>query len=180
VLVCDLGMDVVFEYSLDDAGTLTELDRIQCPGGPRQLAFHPDGSHVYVLGEHSATVAVLTRTPRGWRTGSRVSTLPRHHTGAVAAAAILVSPDGRRLFTSTRGHDSIAVFALDDPAEPALVDVVACGGRTPRDMVFTPDGAHLLVENQDGNSLALFAIGSSLSPVRTRPVPSPVCVRFAR
>jgi 6-phosphogluconolactonase len=178
ILVCDLGLDVVFEYALDDAGTLTEVAQIACPGGPRHLAFHPDGSYVYVLGEHSSTVTALRRTPSGWRSSGQVSTLPADQPGPAAAAAILVSPNGRQMFTSNRGHDSIAVLALDDPAAPALVDVVACGGRTPRDMVFTPDGDHVLVANQDSNNVALFAIGASLTPVWTRPVPTPVSVAF--
>jgi len=193
VLVDDLGLDKVLIYRFDPArGTLepnTPPSVSLAPGaGPRHLAFHPDGRHVYVINElHTTITGFNYDAERGTLSEPKtVSTLP----GDVAprpeysTAEIQVHPNGRFLYGSNRGHDSIAVFAVD-PRTGALTPIehVPTQGKTPRHFTLDPTGTHLLVANQGSGSVVVFRIDSESGRLKTTGqtlrVPSPVCVTFA-
>jgi 6-phosphogluconolactonase len=164
--VADLGLDQVLIYRFDAAtGSLTPHDPAYAavtPGsGPRHLAWHPNGRWLYLIEEMSSTVVVFAWDSATSRLHARqtVSTLPRGFTGESIAAEILVHGSGRWLYASNRGHDSIAVFAID-PGTGVLTPVAHAGsrGRTPRYMTFDCTERWLLVANIDSETVAIFGL----------------------
>jgi 6-phosphogluconolactonase len=111
-----------------------------------------------------------------------VSTLPAGFLGQSAAAEVALHPDGRFLYVSNRGHDTIAVFAVAPGGLLSPVDFTACGGKAPRHFALSPDGAWLVCANKDSGSLTSFRVDPGtgrLAPVgEPVAVPDPVCVRF--
>jgi 6-phosphogluconolactonase len=190
-LVADLGTDRIRAYRFDAAhGALEPNDppaAMLGPGsGPRHLAWHPGGSYLYVLAELDSTVTVLRwDAERGALAALQsVTTLPPGFAGENTAAEVAVSADGRFLYASNRGDDSIAVFAIDPAAATlTLSGRVGTGGRAPRHFAFDPSGRWLLVANQGSDAIAVFRI----DPASGMPSPAgsplalsrPVCVVFA-
>ncbi len=187
VLVADLGLDTVLSYDLGADGVLTErvAQRIICPpgAGPRHIAFHPDGRHLFVLNEMHSTLITLRREGTRFVQSGITSTLPRGCTQHSEAAEVGVSASGRYVFASNRGFDSIAMLALDPGSGTLdLVHVEPTRGREPRAFCQTPDGRYLLVANQDSHSIVTLAIDEdapALRAVSSTTVPSPVCLVFA-
>ncbi|MDQ6634524.1 MAG: lactonase family protein [Gemmatimonadota bacterium] len=189
-LAADLGIDRVLVYRLDiDRGSLTHLtlnDAVMPPGtGPRHLAFHPTLPVVYVSGELNSTVSALRCDPI---TGAlspmqALPTLPASFTGENYPADIHVAPDGRALYVSNRGQNSIAVFGIV-PATGMLrfQQTMPTGGDWPRNFTIDPTGRWLLVANQRSGTVVVFrrdAESGRLTATSHRiEVPSPVCLRF--
>ena len=192
-LAADLGADRVFVYRLDLEGRslrhIEEGDAVMRPGaGPRHIAFHPTLPLVFVANELDSTVATLRFDPER-RTLSPVdtrSTLPAGWTGTNYPADIHVAPNGRRLYVSNRGHNSIAVFSVAESTGSgalALEQVVSTEGDWPRNFSLDPSGRWLLVANQRSDSVVVYGRDQDngrLTPTRQRlALPSPVCLRFA-
>src|SRR3989475_2758588 len=165
-LAADLGADRVFVYRLDLEGRslrhIEEGDAVMRPGaGPRHIAFHPTLPLVFVANELDSTVATLRFDPER-RTLSPVdtrSTLPAGWTGTNYPADIHVAPNGRRLYVSNRGHNSIAVFSVAESTGSgalALEQVVSTEGDWPRNFSLDPSGRGLLVANQRSDSVVVF------------------------
>lgn len=189
-LAADLGIDRVLVYRLDvEAGTLQhveENDAVMAPGtGPRHLAFHPTLPLVYMAGELNSSVSVLRCDP-DTAALSVVQTLamrPAGFTGENFPADIHVAPDGRTLYVSNRGHNSIVVFSIAaGTGTLTFQQVVSTRGDWPRNFSLDPTGRWLLVANQRSGSVVVFArdVGSGrLTPTSQRiDLPSPVCLRF--
>ncbi len=186
----DLGLDELLVYRFDaKTGSLTPHDpryaKLDPGAGPRHLAFHPSGKFSYVVNELQSTVTTFSYdADRGTfhKLGS-VSTLPKNFSGTNDTAEIHVHPNGKFLFASNRGHDSIVVFAIDRKSGAlALVDHFPTGGETPRNFEIDPTGKVLFVANQDTNSIVLFRIDPDTGRLsrtgQTLEVPSPVSLRF--
>jgi 6-phosphogluconolactonase len=186
-----LGLDKVVVYRFDPAaGTVVpnhRQDVVTSPGaGPRHIAFHSNGKWAYVINELDSTVIALRYDSR---TGAltqieTVSTLP----AGVArqgnlTGEIVVHPNGRFLYASNRGHDSIAVFAID-PASGRLelVGHRLAGGRTPRNFNIDPSGKYLLVANLDSDSVTVLQIdpltGNLSRAEHEIKVEQPYCIQF--
>lgn len=188
--VCDLGLDKVMIYRLDlDGGKLTPHTRpwVQAnPGaGPRHFAFHPGGQHAYVINELDSTIAVYTynRVEGTLTPLQTVPTLPVDFSGSNTCADIHVSPCGRFLYGSNRGHDSIAVFGIDQNSGMlTLLGHTSSGGRTPRNFAIDPTGTFLLAANQDSDNIVVSRIDrdtGQLTPTgHSITVSMPVCVKM--
>ncbi|HWK63692.1 MAG TPA: lactonase family protein [Rhizobiaceae bacterium] len=186
VLVTDLGTDRVFAYRMGPDGRLTKATEAKVrPGaGPRHIALHPDGRTFFVLNELDSTVGTM----RVKRDGAIVmldvvAALPADVSGS-HGADIHISPDGRFLYCSNRGHDSIAIFSIDrDTCKLAPQGFASCGGRTPRNFAITPSGRHLVVANQDSDTITFLARdienGSLSASDRRLEIGTPMCVRIA-
>ncbi len=191
VLVPDLGTDEVVAYSVDAA--TAQLTRTADPqvtmepgSGPRHMTFHPNGRWAYVINELASTVTALhyDSGSGALEVAQTVSTLPEGYASSVnTTAEVLVHPNGRFLYGSNRGSNTIAVFSIDESTgQLAGVERVPTGGDWPRNFRLSPSGSFLLVANQrsddvhvfriDPDSGRLAATGASIS------VPSPMCVRF--
>jgi len=188
--VCDLGLDRVFSYRLDPPrAALAANDppyAVLPPGsGPRHSKFSPDGRFFYVVNEIGSSVSVFAYDPERGALALRqtLSALPRDFTGTNASAEIRIRPDGRFVYASNRGHDSLAVFARDpERGTLAPVEVVPCGGKYPRNFNLSPDGRWLLCANRDSNTITVFrvdpATGHLALTAATAHVGQPVCVLF--
>jgi 6-phosphogluconolactonase len=187
----DLGTDRIHAYRFDSASGRLDPDESRDaalpPGaGPRHLAWHPSGRVLYSVNELNSTITAFHfDAARGALDDIQtVSTLPRGFTGPNTAAEIAVLSDGRFLFASNRGHDSLSVFAID-PATGALTAAghVATGGKTPRHFAIDPSNRWLLAANQDSDSITIFRLDAEtgrLTASGTVAVPKPVCVLFAQ
>lgn len=188
----DLGLDKLLIYRFDpDKGMLTPHDppfASVAPGaGPRHFAFHPNGRFAYAINEMGMTVTAFAYdAERGaLKEIQTVPTLPagRAITPADSTAEVVVHPSGRFLYGSNRGHDSLAIFAVD--AETGNLTPVGhepTGGKTPRNFAIEPSGAWLLATNQNSGNVVVFRVDGEtgkLAPAgSTAEVPFPVCVRF--
>jgi 6-phosphogluconolactonase len=188
-LAADLGIDKIILYKYHDAtGQIIPHDppavSVPAGSGPRHFVFHPSGKYVYACGELNSTVIAFTYdAERGTLQQQQiVSTLPAE-TPSNSTAEILIAPHGRQLYVSNRGHDSIAVFALD-PATGMLTPTghVPTGGRTPRNFGIDPTGKWLLAANQNSGNVVVFrvdpAAGILTATGQEVQVPRPVCVKF--
>ena len=190
VFVTDLGTDKVVTYLLDaENGRLSPNDvpfaKLQDGAGPRHLAFHPNGKSAYVINELDSTVTVFALDgERGTlEENQTLSTLPESFSGTSHCADIHVSPSGRFLYGSNRGHDSIAIYSIDGSSgKLTFLAHESTGGRTPRNFAIDPTGAFLLAANQDSDTIVTFSIDTDtglLSATGTvASVPMPVCLKF--
>jgi len=188
-VVADLGLDQVLVYRFDASKGSLEANQPPyakvAPGsGPRHFAFHPSGRYAYVINELASTVTAFRWDARqGALTEIQtISTLPAEFKGENYTAEVVVHPNGRFLYGSNRGHDSIAVFAIDKQGKLALVEVAPSGGQMPRNFALAPGGQWLLAANQRSNNVVVFRVDAStgrLKPSGTEiKVGAPVCVRF--
>ncbi|HXB62816.1 MAG TPA: beta-propeller fold lactonase family protein, partial [Acidobacteriaceae bacterium] len=151
------------------------------------LVFAPDGRTVYNINEIVSTVDVLQwDATAGTLTtlGSPVSILPSGFTGTNTGAEILVSPDGRFVYASNRGDNSVAVLAVSaKDSSLTLVQRISTGGRTPRHIALSPDGRWLLAANQDSSTVNVFqrdvATGALSATGNSIAVPHPMFILFA-
>ena len=156
------------------------------PGaGPRHFAFHPSNALAWSINELDSTVTTFAWDTRAGALERResVSTLPPGCTNRSTTAEIAVHPSGRFLYGSNRGHDSIAVFAIDGATgRLSPVQHQVTGGRTPRNFALDPSGRFLLAANQDSGTIVVFRVDPDtgrLAPAgHEARVALPVCVLF--
>ena len=192
VYVADLGLDRVLIYKFNATnGSLTagepseSFSATLVPGmGPRHVAFGPGGKFMYVLGELQSTVTVFANDAQNaYRSVQQISMLPKGFTGRNDAAEIAIHPNGKFLYASNRGHDSIAVFSINPlKGTLTLAADVLTGGKEPRHFAIDPSGKYLLAENQLSNNIVVFKINAEtggLTPTgQVVEVPSPVNLTF--
>lgn len=188
--VADLGIDRVMIYDLYPAAaklTPASTPWVQVPPGegPRHFAFHPGGAHAYLLTELGNTVIVFAYDPAtgGLQSLQSLPSLPPDFTGTSYAADIQVDPRGEFVYASNRGHDSLAVYAVDrGTGLLTLRSFVSSGGRNPRGFGIAAGGELLLVANQDSDNILAFRLNraeGTLEPTGSvTEVPRPVCVRI--
>jgi 6-phosphogluconolactonase len=189
VFVADLGLDRILVYLFNSAkGTLTPnkvpFRPMAAGSGPRHAVFSPDG-HFYVLSEIGSTVETFAYAQQHGIFGylGVVRMLPAGFTGRNDAAEISIHPNGKFLYASNRGRDSIALFRIDQ----ATGKLTAAGdfsveGKEPRHFAIDPSGKFLLAENQLSDKIVVFRIDQqtgALTPTGDSPeVPAPVCIAF--
>lgn len=183
--VPDLGMDRVVAYRYDGAAVRPEpsADLTVAAGcGPRYGEFSPDGGHFYLINEIGSRVIHYRRDGDGLVLCGEVSTLPEGFTGENICSDLHITPDGRYLYASNRGHDSITAYRIQPDGSLAWLACQPSGGRTPRNFALDPTGRWLLAGNQDSDDITVFAIGQDglLDRRESFPFGSPVCIRFFR
>lgn len=189
-IVDDLGLDETLVYKFDAAkGSLTLNDPPYAkanPGaGPRHFAFHPNGKFAYVINEMGSSVSAFEfdSGSGALRPLQTVSTLPKAFAGHNDDAEVVVHPSGKFLYASNRGHDSIAVFAID-AAQGTLtfVESVSTKGQNPRHFEIAPGGKLLFAANEKSDNIVIFRIDQRtgrLTPTgQTLEESQPVCVKF--
>lgn len=182
---CDLGIDAVDFYKLD-GDKLKHLARYQMENGfgTRHLVFSPDGKTMYIVGELSSQVNVARLNENTWKFEdvATYKTIPDDFSDHNGAAAIRISKDGKFIYISNRGHDSITVFKVLDDGKLELVQRISVFGSFPRDFNWDKDEKYLVVANQNTNNATLYRRNSetgNLTPIQKDiPVPEATRVLF--
>lgn len=189
--VPDLGLDQVVIYKVDAAGSkLTAHGHGAVPGGggPRHMRFHTGGRWIYVLNELDLSVSVFDYDADAG-TMTLKQTIPTVSKEELAkeqftsGAEILVHPNGKFVYASNRGHDTVTVFAVDEQTgELSVVELEPVRGATPRNINLDPAGKWLLAAGQDSHTLASFAVNADSGELTYNrsvvTVPSPICILF--
>jgi 6-phosphogluconolactonase len=187
--VPDLGIDRLVVYAFDAKRGKLEPHaepwvEVTPGAGPRQLVMHPGGSYAYLINELDSTMTAFQYDGnRGiLREIQTLSTLPEGFEGASTCAEVQISPSGRFLYGSNRGHDSIVIYAIDQTdGTLTCVGHENTRGKTPRNFVVDPSGGFLLAANQDTDNLVTFrldpASGELVATGHSVEVPTPVCVK---
>ncbi len=187
VFVADLGLDQVLGYRLDATAAKLSPNRqpfVRTPpgAGPRHLTFHPNGKHVYVINELNNSVTLFDYEADSGTLLERqtLSTLPKDFDGTSHCADLKITPNGRFLYGTNRGHDSIAAYRLGDDGRLTLIAIEPSLGKGPQNLAIPPDGELLLCANMPGNNGAVFRIDPQTgrltavgSPVA---IPGPSCI----
>ena len=160
----DLGIDKIKTYAFDDTtGTLTprpDLDVTTPPGsGPRHFEFHPSGRYAYVTLELSSQVAAYTYDNGALKQIGIYDMLPDDFKGESSSAEIRVSPNGRFVYASNRGHNSITAFAIDqNSGELERIQIISTEGEIPRNFALDPSGAVLVAGNQNSHTMISYTV----------------------
>ncbi|HEL9599269.1 TPA: lactonase family protein [Streptococcus suis] len=185
LVTCDLGCDQVVTYKVSDQGKVEKLATYQAAAGsgPRHIVFHPVAKIAYLICELNSTIEVLIYD--GWGEFEylqTISTLPQDHTGFNGTAAIRITKDGKFVYGSNRGNDSIAVYKTLGDASLELVQIVSTHGKTPRDFTLSPDEKHLIAVHQDSDNATVFSRDTETGRLTELShdfyLPEAVCVTF--
>jgi 6-phosphogluconolactonase len=186
VLVCDLGTDEIARYAVGDRGISSEPDVVlNVPRGslPRHIVCSQDGRRLYVAHEATCTVGAYAIEGDGFTLLSETSTVPADFSGTSSCAAIKLHPNGRFLYVSNRGHDTIVAYEVLADGQLRTLGWYPTSGKTPRDFAIDPTGRYLVAANQDSHSLVCFEINGERGTLTAIDEPfeigSPVCVLFA-
>jgi 6-phosphogluconolactonase len=189
-LACDLGIDKVMIYALEAKTAKLTPNPSQASAtlapksGPRHLSFHPNGRLVYVINELANTVTVFDWNPAEatLREKQTIATLPQDFTGKSYTADLKITPDGKFLYGTNRGHDSLASYRIAADGTLTLLRIQPSGGKGPQNLIVTPDGQWLLCANMPGNNVVVFkvdAASGAITPHRTPvEVPMASCIRW--
>jgi 6-phosphogluconolactonase len=186
VVAVDLGIDKVITYKIEE-GKLEEVHSllVKAGSGPRHLTFHPNGKFAYVMTELSNEVIVLSyNSETGIFTELQyIPTIPDDFTENSQGSAIHISSDGKFVYAGNRGHDSIAVFSVNQVnGELTFVEYTSTEGHWPRDFAFDPTEKFIIASNQESSNLVLFARDTETGKLTLLQsdvtVPDPVCVKF--
>ncbi|MGB3801348.1 MAG: lactonase family protein, partial [Lewinella sp.] len=187
VLAVDLGTDEVWHYRIDEESQkLVPADppsvRMEAGAGPRHLSLHPNGKWIYIINELNSTVTQVSREGESFQVVDSWSTLPGDFGGESFCADIHTSVDGRFVYGSNRGHNSIVVFAVDQESGALTpLEFESVAGDWPRNFALSPEEDYLLVANQRSKNITTLSRNEEtgmLDFVGTTSAPIPVCILF--
>lgn len=191
-IVADLGIDKLMIYAFDDqTGKLTPNSnqpfyQTKAGAGSRHFTFHPNGKFGFLINELDLTISSLAydETLGTLTEIQTISTVPAGVSGSAnSCAEVVVSPNGKFLYGSNRGHNSIVSYRIDEETgKLEYLEHVSTKGKTPRNFIISPDGKFLLAANQDSNNIVVFRLDEEtgkLQPTETNvQVPKPVCLKL--
>ena len=187
-IVSDLGIDKVMVYKIDFENLKLVFHShvvVQSGAGPRHFAFHPNGRWAYVIHELDSYITAFSFDADAGSLSiiQTVPTMPSDFEGSNTSADIHVSPSGRFVYGSNRGHDSIAVFSVDDTnGQLTFVERHSSGGQVPRNFVIDSTGEFLLAANQETGNIVSFRLdqhtGKMTETGHSVTVFKPVCLKF--
>jgi 6-phosphogluconolactonase len=186
----DLGIDEFMVYNSvagDVPVTPGSQPFIKLPpgSGPRHFDFSADGNYIYLINELNSTITVLMRYGNVWKSIQTIKTIPKVYKGENWCADIHVSADGRFVYGSNRGHNSISVFKRDQVSgKLEIIQTVSVEGNWPRNFALDPSKDFLLVANQKSNDITVFRIDPITGMLRFTgrkfPTDRPVCLQFLK
>lgn len=183
----DLGIDQILAYPITQEKKLgkAEVGLQLDPGdGPRHLIFHPTKNMAFVINELSSSVVSASVDPLTgeFKKIDKQSTLPADYEGKNSCADIHLSPNGKFLYASNRGHNSIAVYSVSDSGHLKPVVIESVQGDWPRNFTLSPDGNFLLVANKNSNNITVFQVDRETGRLKYTgnqiSIPQPVCLKF--
>jgi 6-phosphogluconolactonase len=181
----DLGTDQILCYKFDP--TTAKLTPNKTPfakspagAGPRHLTFHPNKKHVYVINELLNSVTLFDYDAGTLTEKQTISTLPTDFKGTSYCADVKITPDGKYLYGTNRGHDSIACYRIGEDGKLSLIAIEPSRGKGPQNLLITPDGGWLFCANMPGNKIAVFQIDAKTGGLKATGEPvgqeSPSCI----
>ncbi len=189
--VCDLGTDKVMIYEFDEKhGKLTPnpaqaFFQTKAGAGPRHFIFHPNHKFAFVINELDSTIISLAYESKDGtlKEIQTLSALPNDYSGVSYCADVHVSPNGKFLYGSNRGHDSLVTYKIDEQnGSLELVGFTPTGGKYPRNFGIEPNGNFLLAANQNSDSITTFKLNQTTGMpeiiAQKTPIPNPVCLKF--
>ncbi len=188
--VADLGLDRIYVYPYDaithSLNSTAKTAYKSTPGaGPRHLVFHPNGKNFYVINELANSISVYVHDPKSGADGEiqRIGTLPLEFKGVNSTAEVQVSPNGKFVYGSNRGSDTIAMFAVDPKSgKLSAIGHQSVEGKTPRNFRIDPAGNFMVVTNQDSDNVVVLKTDKKTGLLSSTGlevnVPRPVCVKF--
>jgi 6-phosphogluconolactonase len=187
VYAADLGLDQVLIYKLDAGkSTLVANDppfaKTPAGAGPRHLTFHPNGKLLYVINEllNSVTVFDMNADTGALTEKQTISTLPSDFDKASYCADLKITPNGKFLYGTNRGHDSIAAYSIADDGKLTLIGIEPSLGKGPQNLAITAGGEWLICANMPGKNVAVFAIDPTSGKLKSAGNPvemaSPSCI----
>lgn len=185
IYIADLGLDALLVYQDEDSMTAKPKTSITLPegAGPRHFATTEKGRFLYVLNELNSTITFLAKKDSGAYEGKqKLSTLASNFKGESFCADIHISADGRFLYASNRGENTIVIFAIDkNTGDLKLIGRESVYGDWPRNFTMDPTGKFLLVANQKSNNITIFKRDQekgTLTFLNEQKLPKPVCLLF--
>jgi 6-phosphogluconolactonase len=192
-IACDLGLDKAVIYKFDEKSGVLQVNDAQsffqtkAGAGPRHFAFHPNGKFAFLINELDSTIISLKydREKGALSEIQMVKTIPENYARAAdnSGADLHISPDGKFLYGSNRGHNSIISFKIDvETGKLEYVENISTGGKTPRNFAIDPTGNFLLAANQNSDNIVVFRIDKANGKLEntnfTAVVPKPVCLKL--
>lgn len=186
IFSADLGTDQLNMYRLENGKMVNaEQKFVKLPvgAGPRHFEFHPNGKTIYVINELNSTMSTLKKQNKKWELVQNLSTLPADFKGESYCADVHISADGQYLYGSNRGHNSIAVFKVDEASnELSFIGATSVEGNWPRNFGISPDGNWMLVANQKSGDITVFSINKKEGTIaftgQKLKIPAAVCIEF--
>ncbi len=186
IISVDLGTNqlwfssIITETNKLDPNPTQKLD-FEPGAGPRHLVFHPTKNYVYVLNELNNTISQIENKDGNYTILNNTSILPGDFKDFSKAADIHISQDGKFIYASNRGHDSIAILEVLEDGSLKLLANEPTRGKDPRNFQITPDEKFIVAANQNGNNLVSYKRDSEtglLTYVAQVNAPAPVCILF--
>lgn len=187
ICAVDLGTDTIKFYSINDDKTDVKEDtnleiKLRAGSGPRHAAIREKGRILYIINELSSEIAVFKYLNGKYELMQYLSTLPPQFNGENAAAAVCISPDDRFIYTSNRGHDSIAAYRICSDGLLCGCGIYSCRGSWPRDIAIDKSGSYMLAANQKSNNVSVLEIdkvSGALVPLDIyADINKPTCIKF--
>lgn len=186
----DLGLDKVFIFHFDQStGKLSPMQpplvQVKSGAGPRHMVFDKAAKFAYLINEHGNTIDVFAYAGGVLTPMQNISTLPPEYSGENKTAEIAIHPNGRFLYGSNRGRDSIVVFSIDERSgKLKSIGEAFTEGGFPRHFTFSPDGKWLLAVNQHDASITVFGVDDETGHLTIRTLfegapEAPVCLLFS-
>lgn len=181
--VPDLGIDIVKAYRWEKNRIIpvpTADIYLPMGSGPRYGEFSPDGKHFYLMNELSSQVMHFIYENEKMFMQEITNTLPDGYRGNNICSDLHLSPNGKYLYASNRGHDSITCYQIDDEGRLSMIQNISSGGNTPRNFAVDPSGNYILVGNQDSDQIAVFKIAENGTLHQENQIvfETPVCIKF--
>lgn len=184
IYVTDLGQNMIFRYKFnDDKGILSPIDTLRVPDkyGPRHFVFSRDGSKIYVINELGSKITAFSVSDKP-ELIQTIPTVREDFNSDNFCADIHFSSDGRFIYGSNRGENTIVTFAVQPDGTLRLIGHTSCGGNWPRNFTLDPSGKFLVAGNQKSDSIAVFRLnkksGLPIEPPQIYNVTAPACLKF--
>jgi len=186
--IADLGNDKIWIFDFEDGFLVPhqqEFISLEEGTGPRHMSFAKNGSYAYSINELNNSISVFkTLKGGGLELIQNISSLPASYKQANSAADIHIHPSGKYLYASNRGHNSIAIFNIEDTGKLTTIDFVAVAGRTPRNFAISAYGKYLYAASQDTGNITTYKINSENGKLKPQEpifeIKTPVCLEFVK
>ncbi|MCD6090077.1 MAG: lactonase family protein [Bacteroidales bacterium] len=187
IISADLGTNELWFSHLDTIQqkliSIKPYKLSMAPGaGPRHIAFHPNGKWIYVLNELACTITLVEKVDNDqYKMGNSISTLPIDYKELNTSADIHITSDGKFLYASNRGHNSIVIYNVTNDGSLKIIGYQSTKGNGPRNFSLSPGDKYVLVANQYTNNIVAFKRDKTtglLTYMSQIEVPSPVCILF--